>query len=530
MNDLIVRLAGEIRGSLRFRWYGITAAWVVALGGWGWVAMLPDVYEATARVYVDTTSLLQPLLRDQIVTPNVESQLAYVRESLLGVQSLQNVIRANALDSDIRDPRERDLLVLALRERIEIRSDPVDRNSRSNSNSIYTISYRHADRGKAIGVVRTLLETFVEDTLQQRLVGDDATGQFLDARIAEYEERLQKAEQALAHFKRQHAARLPGTQGDYFTRVQAQREALAVANRQLRMLRARRDQLVQQLTGEAPVVLDPSSAGPPPNSIDARIRDARIQLDTLLLTYTERHPDVIAARETLERLTRQREEQLAALGVSGDQEISALGANPVYQALQISLNETQAEIATLEADIAERMADIEMLQSLIDEVPEVEAELQRLNRDYNVIYDQYVELVRSRETQELTKKASVTDQIDFRIINPPASDPAPVAPPRLLLIVGVLVGALGIGGALCWVLAQIWPVFVNARMLQERLGLPVLGTVAHAWRDEQRRTRRRATVAFAVPLFGVFALFALVVAVEMAGPGLHRLIEQVVAG
>lgn len=525
MSDLIVRLLGELRSALRFRWFGIVATWVVALGGWAYVASLPDVYEADARVYVDTSSVLQPVLGNRIVAQNVESQLAYVRESLLGVESLQNVIRATGLDANLRDSRERDMLAVRLRGDIQIRQEPVSRNSR-DGNSIYTISYRHTDREKAIAVVRTLLDAFVEDTLLQRLAGDDTTSQFLDERVAEYEMRLQQAEKRLADFKRANADRLPGTEGDYFTRVQIQREALAASNRQLRMLRARRDQLAQQLSGEAPVVQD-GSAEPPPNSIDARIRQAQTQLDLLLLEYTERHPDVIATRETLERLLRQREEQLAALGVSGDTELSALGANPVYQALQISLNEAETEIATLEADIAERMADIAALESLIDEVPEVEAELQRLNRDYNVVYEQYVELVRSRETQELTQKASATDQVDFRVINPPSAEFGPVAPQRMLLVAGVLVAALGCGGALCWLMAQIWPVFVNVRSVHERLGLPVLGTVANAWLAEQRWARRRSIIAFALPVMGVFALFVLVVAVESVGPGLHQLYQQV---
>lgn len=525
MGEVINRVLGEVRSALRFRWYGVAAVWLLALGGWAAVASLPDVYEATARVYVDTSSVLQPVLGNQIVTPNVDSQLAYVRESLLGVENLQRVIRTTGLDATIRDPREREVLVIGLRKDIGIRSEPIDRNNRS-SNAIYSISYRHMERDKAIAVVRTLLDSFVEDTLLQRLAGNDTTSQFLDARIAEYEQRLQVAERALADFKRANADRLPGTEGDYFTRVQIQREALAAANRQLRMLRARHDQLLQQLGGETPVVQD-GTGQPAPNSIDARIRDAQSQLDVMLLQYTDRHPDVIALRETLERLMGQREDQLAELGVSGDREISALGANPVYQALQISLNETQVEIATLEADILERTADIEMLQSLINEVPEVEAELQRLNRDYNVIYEQYVELVRSRETQELTQKASSTDQVDFRVINPPSAGHGPIAPQRLVLIGGVLVAAFGGGGALCWLLAQIWPVFVNARTLQERLGLPVLGTVAHAWRDEQRWARRRGAVAFALPVIGVFAVFVLVAAVETIGPGIHQVFEQV---
>src|SRR5690606_26957135 len=239
---------------------------------------------------------------------------------------------------------------------------------------------------------------------------------------------LEQAEQALAQFQRENAGKLPGSEGNYFERMQREREALDQTARTLRLTQARRERLRQQLTSEAPLLVEDSSASrePPANSIDARIRDQRAELDRLLLQYTERHPEVVARREALERLEAQRAEQLRALGISNaDMQLSTLGANPVYQALQIALNEVEAEIATLEADIRDRERRLEELQALIDEVPGVEAELARLNRDYNVINDQYQALIRSRETQQLSEQASATDQVEFRVLNPPRTELEP---------------------------------------------------------------------------------------------------------
>src|SRR5690606_36925986 len=134
-------------------------------------------------------------------------------------------------------------------------------------------------------------------------------------------------------------------------------------------------------------VSDGREAEPPPNSIDARIRDYRLQLDRLMLEYTERHPDVIAVREGLSRLEAQRSAQLQAFGlVDTDQQVSSLGANPIYQAVQIAINEAEVEIATLRADVGDRSRKLNDLRALVNEVPEVEAELARLNRDYEIVY------------------------------------------------------------------------------------------------------------------------------------------------
>src|SRR5690606_24488389 len=154
----------------------------------------------------------------------------------------------------------------------------------------------------------------------------DTASRFLEERVAEYELRLQEAEETLADFKKRHANRLPGAQGGYFERLRSERQELEEAENALQPSESRRDQLLSQLQSETPVM--PSGLGgaePPPNSLDARIRDYRAQLDALLLQYTERHPDVVNLRETLARVEEQRGEQLRAMGVANtDQNLSAL--------------------------------------------------------------------------------------------------------------------------------------------------------------------------------------------------------------
>ena len=66
---------------------------------------MPDVYEANARVFVDTTSQLRQILSDQIIEPDVAAQLNYVREALLGQTQLERVANATglALRDDVPD-------------------------------------------------------------------------------------------------------------------------------------------------------------------------------------------------------------------------------------------------------------------------------------------------------------------------------------------------------------------------------------------------------------------------------------------
>jgi polysaccharide chain length determinant protein (PEP-CTERM system associated) len=405
---------------------------------------------------------------------------------------------------------------------------PANREDPTSRSSIFTIRYRHRNTDVAVGVVRSMVTSLIEDTLGANREGTDRASKFMDERIAEYEARLEKAEQALAEFQRANSGKLPGSEGNYFSRMQRERDELEKTRRDLRLANSKRDRLEKQLTSEAPLTLDDrnSSSEPRPNTIDARIRDSRAELDRLLLMYTEKHPAVIAQRASVERLVAQRAEQLRALGIADtDQELSALGANPVYQAVQIAKNEVDLEIATLEADARDREQRLKDLQALIEEVPLVEAELQRLNRDYDVIKAQHTALVQSRERQQLTEQASATDQPAFNVLDPPRAEVEPVAPQRLALLAGVLVAALAAGGGLGYLLAQWRPVFSGVPALRQVTGLPVIGAVSHVHLDEGAAARTRFAVAsFSAAVAALVLLIGGAAVYEVLGPGIHSLV------
>jgi polysaccharide chain length determinant protein (PEP-CTERM system associated) len=521
IGQLIVLIVAKVRSAWRFRWLGAATAWAAGLAGLGFVTWLPNVYEASARIYVDTSSVLKPILTNQIVAPDVMSQLTYVNSALVGREHLLRVVAENHLDADAKTEEEREQVLERLYLAINNTTESV---SRQPGNFITRTSYRHSDRDTAIGVVQTLVNSLVRGTMGATTEGSATAARFLEERIEDYDQRLQDAEQALADFKRANSNRLPGAEGGYYERIRQQQEELADVEEELRLTRSREEQLRRQLASESPVMPAGAQATgePAPNSIDARIRDRQAQLDQLLLDFTEKHPDVINAREALSQLEAQRAQQLQALGINDvNQELSSLGSSPVYQALRIAINEASVEIATLEEDVRSRKEKLGALQQLVDEVPQVEAELARLNRDYEIVNAQYQRLIQSRETQDLSEKASTTDEIDFRELDPPFASFNPVAPNRPLLLLMVLVVSVGAGGALCWVLAEMRPVFVSAASLRAATGLPVLGSVSRA--VDGRFNNRLSLLAFTAAIGGLGAIFSVAVLIELVGPGLRQL-------
>ena len=65
------------------RWIGLAAAWLAALISVAIVYRIPERWEASARVFVDTESLLRPLLAGLAIQPNVDQQVALISRTLI---------------------------------------------------------------------------------------------------------------------------------------------------------------------------------------------------------------------------------------------------------------------------------------------------------------------------------------------------------------------------------------------------------------------------------------------------------------
>ena len=507
----------EIRSAWRYRWIAMAATWAVCFLGWLWVVSQPDIYEANARLLVNTSSALKRILGNRIIDPDFDTQLEFVRQQLLGRVHLDRVARENDLHLQAATPDEYDAVIEQLRNRVKISAAG---GSRTEANNRYSIRYQNENPETAAAVVTTLLNIFMEDSLGAEREGTESAKQFLIEKIDEYADRLADSEQRLADFKRENAGRLPGAGGGYYERLQQETDALEAARKQLKLAESRRDQLEQQIQGQ-PVGTDGGLGLPgttPPNSIDARIRDLEARIEQDLLRFTDRHPDIIALREQLAELRTRRERELRELGQArSSQDLAQLNASPIYQALQISLNEAEVQIAGINADIEERRIKVNELRSLMDELPDVEAQLARLNRDYDVIHSQYQMLVQSLETESLSSAAQETDQLDFQVIDPPAVNSTPVAPNRPRLLATVLVAGLLAGGGLAFLLSQLNPVFSSSDELREISGRPVLGAVSLIFKDQYMRQRRRSATAFACGMSVVFIAFGALMFAEAAG-------------
>lgn len=506
MEEIIRQVLDILRGMWHRRWIGVAVAWIVALAGAFVVARMPDRFEASARVYVDTTTLLKPLMSGLAVQPDVNQQVAMLARTLISRPNVEKMITAAELDAGLPSQAARDKLVE------KILTDL--RFSASGRDNVYNVSYRDTDKAQAQLVVQKLVSMFVESGLGNKRRDTESARRFIDEQIKVYEKRLEESEARLKDFRLRNLALTSGGQ-DYVSRTAAAAEELAKAQAELRVAEQSRDALKRELAGEEPVLLpdvsNSAQAAAPASEFDARIDMQRRQLDELLRRFTDSHPDVVQTRRMIASLEEQKRQDLEAKRTAASSAPSirmSVATNPVFQQIKVALSEAEANVAALRARVGEIQLRLNQLRASASRVPQIEAELAQLNRDYEVVRQSYQQLVSRRESATLTGEVDESAGLaEFRIIDPPRVSDKPVFPNKSILVPLLLLVAFGAGAAASFAMSQMLPTFHSTRVLREVGRRPVLGSISLRPNATMIRRQRLSLLGFSGSIAGLIALY-----------------------
>lgn len=482
----------------RRRWAALAVAWFVCLAGWYVVASKPDTYTATSRIFIDSASVLQPLLRGLAVERDVAREVQVMKQTVNNQLNMERVARLTDLDLEITTPLEMQNLVKSLRARTQVDSDGY----------LFSISFTDTDPVRARDVAEALSTVFIEQNLGEKSAEIENARTFLDRQIASYEVQLEKAESDLANFQVERLSALPDRQNATF-QLEKLRATLQSTEAELRRALVTRDNLRQR------------AAARPVSALELQIADVRQKLDDALFRFTDEHPTVITLNRQLAELIAKRDAELQ--GAAGDAQTADAAsdsgsgtANPELSEVQSALTEAEANVAVLQDKVEQLRGQTARLSNQIAQIPVAEAELSRLNRDYDVLRSKHAELVSRREQAILSQqKEAGTDRLQFRIVDPPRVPLTPNGPPRSIMVTAVLVFALGIGVAFAMFLSVIKETFTDAGKLRKAFNVPVLGTVSAVQTPAQRTMAlagRSTFLSMAAALFFVYAVLSLNIA------------------
>ncbi len=520
MEELISQISTIARGMWKFRWQGILAAWIVAAIGVVVVLRVPDRYEASARVFVDTQSILKPLMSGLAVQPNIEQQVVMLSRTLISRPNVEKLVRMADLDLKNNSKAQQEATIESLMKTLAIQSTGRD--------NLYTLSYRDSEPQKAQRVIQSLVSIFVESSLGASRKDTASAKVFLDEQIKGYETKLEEAESRLKEFRLKNLALQSADGKDSSARLVEMSSQLDTARLQLREAENARDAAKAQLATErsqtsdvlTKSLLQESALAVSTPEIDARLEAQKRNLDGLLQRYTEQHPDIVGTRRLIKELEEQKRKEMQELRKAAMSTASGAPVNSnslASQELTRMMAMAEVQVASLRARVAEYSSRYNQALTIMKTSPQLEAEAAQLNRDYAIHKKNYEDLVSRREAAAMSGELEVASGVaDFRLIDPPRVSPQPVSPNRLLLFPLALVAGLAGGAFVAFAMSQLRPVYFSAEELRNKTELPLLGVVTKVTTDAAKRRQRGSLLRFCIAsgsLIGVFAVGMIVMTI-----------------
>ncbi len=485
------------------RWLALAIAWGICVLGWFVVAMIPNSYQASAKIFVQSQDMLSAEFGSGEQAQRRDREK--LEKTITSSVALEEVVKRTALANTVDTEAELAAKVAELRQGVSLKSE---------KENLFEITAVVTGGGLSDAqtaqlsrdVVARLIDIFQEENLASGRQQTQTAVSLLNQELEERRDALAKAEQARIAFETNNLNLLPGAQSAS-NRTVAARTELSQVESQLIQAQSSLAALNGQIAGTPATISTPLPGGG-----QSALGSARAQLAAMKARgLTDQHPDVMAMKREIASLR----EQGAGSGSNSYQQ-----ANPAYSSLASMRSERQAQVAALRARQSALEAEIGTLGSELAAEPGVSAEYDRLTREYNVQKEQYEKLLTERERVRLRGDiSSETDAVTFRIVDRPTIPPAPVAPNRALFFTGVLLVGLagGIGTALA--LGQLQTSFASPAKLEKASGLPVLGSVSEVPTAADITTRSKKQRLFLGAAASLPVVFCFLITLSLLLPG-----------
>ncbi len=478
-------LVGIVRRRLAVSvWVGL-AVFLVAVV---LVAWLPNKYVATATVLVEPQAISERLIEAGLEASDLNKRLNLMTMQILSRPRLSAIIDDLGLYERESESLTREQIIGLMREQITVApvlpelsgERPGGRREEYEINT-FTISFLADSPRVAANVANRLANDFIEKHISERVQLSGDTSEFIQTELERLTTRIREVEAEIASVKERNSGSLPE---DMRTNQQ-------MLERVLDQIRQSRGEMAVARSDEAffrQQVLSADTGGDETSDPVRRLEAIEINLGAMRSRgLTDKHPDVIAAKQEME--------ELRAM-ISAD-------AAPPADGAPASLNEAQqnAEAERLRAELRITMAQEELsqletradeLQERLAATPRVAEQLAALEREYVYLSEKF------REFSDKRLDAGVAAGVErrqkgeqFRVLESALPPLEPSSPNRLLILaMGVLLGG-ALGGGMGLLLEAVDTSFHGARQLQGALRIPVLATIPAIVLDADRAAARR---------------------------------------
>ena len=504
MNSLYDDILSALHSVWNRRWLALGVAWAICLLGWLVVALIPNSYESRSRIFVQ----LDDALAEQvgIGVADRKRDIERIRQTLTSAVNLEKVVRSTRLGDSIESPKQMEATVLGLAEDIKVVSqqDNLFEISATSGRGSFADS-ENAELAQAI--VQKMIDIFREENLSGNRGEMAETMEFVNQQLSQREKELEQAEQRRLAFEAENPDMARGGAVNQ-QRIETTRNELRDIDGDIAAAQSAVAAIGGQIAG-TPRTIPGGTTG----SAGASLSRAQIDLAGMLARgLTDSHPDVISVKN-----------QITTLKIAAKNEAEGGGGmpNPAYTSLISIRAEREANLQALHSRRAALQSEMAALRARQISNPELAGEAQRINRDYDVLREQYDKILRDREELRLRGEVKTErEAVKFEVVDPPTTPRSPIAPNRPLLLLGVLIAGLAGGCGAAFVMGQLRSTFATTTALEKATGLPVLGGISQTLTDTARALGKRKLKYFYGATAALGGVFILLMAIEFVQRGM----------
>jgi polysaccharide biosynthesis transport protein len=525
----------------RRKWLAILVFAVPIAAGVPLITFLPNVYRSTASVIVENQQVPESFVRPT-VTGAVELRLNTISQEVLSRARLAKLIETFDLYADLRKHASLEAAITSMRRDIKLEVKSTQLKGLREATVAFTITYQGNDPATVARVTNTLASFYAEENIRTRERQASGTADFLKVQLGETKTRLDRLEQRVSGFKRQHLGELP-------QQMDANLSTLDRLNDQLRRntdsqtRAAERRQTLSSQLAEAESLLAfsfvPSAAGGPAGSgsplapPELRLAQKKEDLARLRTQFSDRYPDVVQLAAEVATLER----ELAAAKARAKSDPSpttgspappTAATSPYTLRLKEALSDVQTDLKVLKTEEGRIREGIASYQARVENVPKREQEFTELARDYDSTRDLYRSLLKRYEEAQLAESMEQRQKGEqFRILDQAVASSQPAAPNRPRLLIMILASAIGLALAAAVLAEHLDTSFHDVDQLRAFSNVPVLVSIPRiVTPTDVRRGWWRMRLAATAALVGLLMIVSLAYVAAKGNEGLVLLLAR----
>ncbi len=493
--------------------------------GLGVYLRIPKVYESSVLLSY------QAKISPNSMSPDVHSGISDIVSTLSQIvtsrTNLEKIILEHNLFSEQREILPIEDVIDIFRKKIVIQ--PSDRGD------VFTILYSGTNPEQVVKVTNAIAAKFIEENLKYRQQRAMETSSYTNQELQMAKKVMDEKENAMRDYKLKNYNEMPEHREanmSQLTALQAQyqgkQESIQDLERTVVLIR-------DQLNNRRMLVRHPTGSGAESHGLDnvQQLEKLRSTLDTLLLKYTEKHPEIIRIRKLIEKLqleikggggTKNSSKTIhrsASTGGLKDQHTAQQSGSydQIMMQLEAQLKDVKLNIANVEHEKIQLKEKIEQYEKWISNSPIREAEWSSLTREYDQLKKHYDYLVsQNLQAESMLNLEERLKGSQFKIEDPGRYPGKPVKPNFLIIIGMSVMAGLGVGLGSVVALDIFDASFRDPETLEPLLGVPLLITIPHVETNvEQKKQKWLLLLTVSLLLLGSVLVISLFVHVWIRG-------------